>query len=36
MSIVNLESVPIFLDLDEDELSAVEESCTPRKYPKNR
>ena len=35
MSITSLHSVPLFLDLDDDELSAVEQSCTPRRYPKN-
>lgn len=30
-----LESVPIFTDLNEDELNIVAECCTPRKYPKN-
>ena len=35
MSIDSLNSVPIFLDLDDEELAAVEASCTPRKYPKN-
>ena len=35
MSIDSLSSVPLFLDLDDDELKNVEEHCTPRKYPKN-
>ena len=35
MSIDNLSSVPLFLDLDDVELENVEEHCTPRKYPKN-
>ena len=35
MSIDNLNSVPLFIDLDEDEIANVEMSCTPRKYPKN-
>ena len=35
MSIDSLSSVPLFLDLDDEELAGVEESCTPRKYPKN-
>ena len=35
MSIDNLSSVPLFLDLDDVELANVEEHCTPRKYPKN-
>ena len=35
MSIISLNAVPLFLDLDDDELSSVEQSCTPRKYPKN-
>ena len=35
MSIDNLSSVPLFLDLDGVELAKVEEHCTPRKYPKN-
>ena len=35
MTIDNLNSVPLFMDLDEDEIANVEVSCTPRKYPKN-
>ena len=35
MSIDNLSSVPLFIDLDDVELENVEEHCTPRKYPKN-
>ena len=35
MSIDNLNSVPLFIDLDEDEIANVEMSCTPRKYPEN-
>ena len=35
MSIDNLSSIPLFLDLDDVELANVEEHCTPRKYPKN-
>ena len=35
MTIENLNTIPIFLDLDTDELADVSESCTPRKYPKN-
>ena len=35
MSINNLSSVPLFVDLNEEELQNVENSCTPRKYPKN-
>ena len=35
MAIDNLNSIPIFLDLDDDELKDVEKSCTPRNYPKN-
>ena len=35
MSIDSLNSVPLFLDLDDEELASVEASCTPRKYPKN-
>ena len=35
MSITSLNSVPLFIDLNDEELSAVEQSCTPRKYPKN-
>ena len=35
MIIENLNTIPIFIDLDEEELSGVSESCTPRKYPKN-
>ena len=31
----NLNNIPIFIDLDEDELKDVSESCTPRNYPKN-
>ena len=31
----NLNSIPIFIDLDAEELEAVSESCTPRNYPKN-
>ena len=35
MIIENLNTIPIFIDLDADELKDVSESCTPRKYPKN-
>ena len=35
MIIENLNTIPIFIDLDEEELEGVSESCTPRKYPKN-
>ena len=35
MAIDNMDSIPIFIDLDEQELNDVAESCTPRKYPKN-
>ena len=35
MAIDNLYTIPIFLDLDEQELKDVSESCTPRNYPKN-
>ena len=35
MIIDNLNNIPIFLDLDEQELKDVEASCTPRNYPKN-
>ena len=35
MTIENLSSIPIFIDLDEQELAEISESCTPRKYPKN-
>ena len=35
MTIENLNTIPIFIDLDTDELADVSESCTPRKYPKN-
>ena len=35
MAIDNLDSIPIFLDLDEQEIKDVSESCTPRTYPKN-
>ena len=35
MSIESLRSVPLFIDLDEEELANVSDSCTPRKYPKN-
>ena len=31
MSVEYLNSVPLFIDLDEEELSAVSQSCTPRK-----
>ena len=31
----NLNSIPIFVDLDKEELEDVSQSCTPRKYPKN-
>ena len=34
MSVDNLSSVPMFIDLDDEELAGVQESCTPRKYPK--
>ena len=30
-----MDSIPIFIDLDEQELEDVSESCTPRNYPKN-
>jgi CRP-like cAMP-binding protein len=35
MAIDNMDSIPIFIDLDEQELEDVSESCTPRNYPKN-
>ena len=35
MSINNLNNVPIFIDLDEVELTEVNKTCTPRNYPKN-
>ena len=35
MSVDNLKSVPLFLDLNDEELAIVGERCTPRKYPKN-
>ena len=35
MSVSNLNSVPLFIDLNDEELASVEEHCTPRKYPKN-
>ena len=35
MIIESLNTIPIFIDLDEEELADVAESCTPRKYPKN-
>ena len=35
MSVEHLNSVPLFIDLDDEELSAVSQSCTPRKYHKN-
>ena len=35
MSLDNLNTVPLFIDLNDEELANVEESCTPRKYPKN-
>ena len=35
MIIDNLNTIPIFIDLDEDEIKDVSESCTPRNYPKN-
>ena len=35
MTIENLSSIPIFIDLDEQEFAEISESCTPRKYPKN-
>ena len=31
MIIENLNTIPIFIDLDEEELADVSESCTPRK-----
>ena len=31
----NLNAIPIFVDLDKEELEDVAQSCTPRKYPKN-
>ncbi len=35
MAINNLDTIPIFLDLDDQELKDVSDSCTPRTYPKN-
>ena len=35
MAIDNMDSIPIFIDLDKQELEDVSESCTPRNYPKN-
>ena len=35
MSLDNLRSVPLFIDLNDEELLGVSERCTPRKYPKN-
>ena len=35
MIIENINLIPIFVDLDPEELEDVSESCTPRKYPKN-
>ena len=35
MLIDSLSSVPLFVDLNDEELKLVEASCTPRKYPKN-
>ena len=35
MSLDNLSSVPLFIDLNDEELQGVSDSCTPRKYPKN-
>ena len=35
MATGNLQSIPIFIDLNEQELMDVEASCTPRNYPKN-
>ena len=35
MSVHSLGNVPIFVDLDVDELKDVEASCTPRNYPKS-
>lgn len=35
MSVDNLKSVPLFIDLDDEELAVVAQRCTPRKYPKN-
>ena len=35
MSINKLSNIPIFLDLDDDELNEVEQNCTPRNYPKS-
>ena len=35
MLVNNLNSVPLFIDLNDEELASVEEHCTPRKYPKN-
>ena len=34
-TIDNMNSIPIFIDLDDQELQDVADSCTPRKYPKN-
>ena len=35
MAIDNIDSIPIFIDLDEQEQEDVSQSCTPRNYPKN-
>ena len=35
MAINDLTNIPIFLDLDEDEIKDVEQNCTPRNYPKS-
>ena len=35
MSLDNLSSVPLFIDLNDEELQGDSDSCTPRKYPKN-
>ena len=35
MAIDNINTIPIFIDLDDQELKDVSESCTPRNYPKN-
>ena len=35
MAVNKLNNIPIFIDLDEDELKDVEASCTPRNYPKS-
>ena len=35
MSINKLSNIPIFVDLDDDEINDVEKNCTPRNYPKS-